>query len=953
MEGLKPPSTKQDKNEEALTKYAAFLCGLTLLVIVIRWLRNIHITSPHPKTSASLPIYGREVCFLVFQTLERRLPASWFGRPSLGFSLMISVYLIGNVAFCSNMLAMPQLLNHWASRFGWMCAGNMALCVFFGLKNTPLALFASVSHSQLNILHRVVGYTTVFLLALHALVYTIHFGRQGRLVQLLKKEDLEGMGAGIAMLVLLMGVFRHKHYELFYASHVIGFVAVVLLTALHRPNWAKKIPTVMLIIFSVWTMDRLIRLSKLLRNLVNNSATVHPLPYRGTRIVLKKPGMENALPGSHCFLWIPGLRLLETHPFTIINNDSSGLELVMKSHEGFTKTAASFASRYPRSSLWASIDGPYGSLPVVGNYDKLILIAGGSGAAFTFGVMNRIMMQREKLAILSIEFVWAVRRIDQLKYVNILHPLLLVRFNLSPLSASHPLSTVFSIFTLMAQPQTLETFANEEKLVPLDVSVKENHTQSESQISQPGTDGRQPVPLSWKLASIVLVTAIGFGSQWSSGVTSAMKSTIKKELHINNTQFSLLEASEDFMVTALMLVSGIVTDRIGGAGAMLYGNLIYSVGSILVAGAAQTRSYKFMMAGRVVRALGDIATQVAQYKVFSSWFAPGNGFASTLGFELGIGKIGAFAGKSSANIISKRLGFAWVFWIAVFMNIFTNIMTGVFYFFTKVANRRYHGINDPATGEKLTEKTRKFEYRKVLELPWTFWAVMGFSLFETSAAIVFLQNATELAEQRFGTDSIAAGWYSSVLQYSGFFVVPLLGVFLDLYGSRISVLVFCGIGMFTSMLLVCFSGAVKGTAASFGVFAFAYCFGPTTIIDSTRTSMWDSTVFGSAYAIKITMNNAMNIIVRIITGKIQDADNNSYDKVTIVYVVLAGLSVVVSILLAIGAWKSVDLGHLQWSRKKRIAQGSLLNERKEIFTKENVIGSWCGYFWGVATGNND
>lgn len=62
--------------------------------------------------------------------------------------------------------------------------------------------------------------------------------------------------------------------------------------------------------------------------------------------------------------------------------------------------------------------------------------------------------------------------------------------------------------------------------------------------------------------------------------------------------------------------------------------------------------------------------------------------------------------------------------------------------------------------------------------------------------------------------------------------------------------------MFTSMLLVCFSGAVKGTAASFGVFAFAYCFGPTTIIDSTRTSMWDSTVFGSAYAIKITMNNA-------------------------------------------------------------------------------------------------
>jgi MFS family permease len=221
---------------------------------------------------------------------------------------------------------------------------------------------------------------------------------------------------------------------------------------------------------------------------------------------------------------------------------------------------------------------------------------------------------------------------------------------------------------------------------------------------------------------------------------------------------------------------------------MLYGNALYSVGSILVAGAAQSRSYKFMIAGRVVRALGEIATQIAQYKVFSSWFAPGNGFASTVGFELGIGKVGAFAGKASANIIAKKTGdFAWVFWVAVFMNLFTNVMTGIFYWFTKVANRKYHGINDPATGEKLKEKTKKLEFRKVLQLPWAFWAVMGFSLFETSTAIVFLQNATELAEQRFGTDSIAAGWYSSVLQYGGFFVVPLLGVFLDIFGQRISV----------------------------------------------------------------------------------------------------------------------------------------------------------------------
>ncbi|WZH49526.1 ferric reductase NAD binding domain-containing protein [Fusarium acuminatum] len=301
-----------------------------------------------------------------------------------------------------------------------MGAANMALCVFFGLKNTPLGPLAAVSHSQLNVLHRIVGYSTVFLVLLHAAVYTIHFGCQGRLMQLFKMEDIAGMGAGVAMLILLMGIFRHKRYELFYISHIIGFLSVVLLTALHRPNWTKKMPVVMLVVFSVWMLDRLIRLIGTLSNLANNSATFYPLADGGTRVILKKPGAKAALPGSHCFLWTPKLRAYESHPFTIVSNDSFGLELVMKSHEGFTKAVESFACQHPGSTLWASIDGPYGSLPDANHYDKLILVAGGSGAAFTFGFANRLMMQPEKVALQSIEFIWAVRRIGEVESESLL-----------------------------------------------------------------------------------------------------------------------------------------------------------------------------------------------------------------------------------------------------------------------------------------------------------------------------------------------------------------------------------------------------------------------------------------------------------------------------------------------------------------------------------------------------
>jgi hypothetical protein len=134
----------------------------------------------------------------------------------------------------------------------------------------------------------------------------------------------------------------------------------------------------------------------------------------------------------------------------------------------------------------------------------------------------------------------------------------------------------------------------------------------------------------------------------------------------------------------------------------------------------------------------------------------------------------------------------------------------------------------------------------------------------------------------------------------------------------------------------------------------------------------------------------MNIIVRILTGVLQDLSpaSNPYQKVTPVYVVLSVLSLVASlILLALfflskpptGKFTSiyVDIGRLQWTRKQRLTKGDLINERKlvvgggEVDCGEEgrkmkklskvcfvalmilVAGSWATYFWGVATGNND
>lgn len=405
---------------------------------------------------------------------------------------------------------------------------------------------------------------------------------------------------------------------------------------------------------------------------------------------------------------------------------------------------------------------------------------------------------------------------------------------------------------------------------------------------------------------------------------------------------------------------------------MLWGNAVFSVGAILVAAATTVRSYKFMIGGIVVQAFGDVATQVAQYKIFSSWFPPSSGFASTLAFELGIGKIGSFVGKATANVISKNMGdFSWAYWMAVFMNLFTNVATLFFWWFTRWCEKRYAGTRDPATGEKLTENNKKFEIGKMLRLPWSFWLVCLFSLFQTSTANVFSSNGTELAEQRFKISAVKAGWYSAMSQYLGFFFVPLIGIFIDLLGQRLTVMLVCGLGMLLSMSLAAWGPTVSGTAASFGIYAVASSFGPTVIIDSIRTSMWYQEVFGSGYAIKIAINNSMTIIVGVIAGAIQDRDNDSYKNVTVLYVTLAAGSVVVAAIMMTISYMTDTIGFLQWSRKKRVNNGHIINTKREEYESSDraerqrklglinfgavivlILGAWAAYFWGLATGSH-
>jgi hypothetical protein len=70
-----------------------------------------------------------------------------------------------------------------------------------------------------------------------------------------------------------------------------------------------------------------------------------------------KKGLPFAVPGSHVFIWIPGVRATESHPFTIVS--TSPLEMVVAAYDGFTKDLHACALKNPKKSLIASGICPY------------------------------------------------------------------------------------------------------------------------------------------------------------------------------------------------------------------------------------------------------------------------------------------------------------------------------------------------------------------------------------------------------------------------------------------------------------------------------------------------------------------------------------------------------------------------------------------------------------------
>lgn len=208
-----------------------------------------------------------------------------------------------------------------------------------------------------------------------------------------------------------LNILEYAQYLLvflvFYTIHIVMFLLIIILVGMHRPEFATSTLIIIICTACLWFADRIIRLYKLCWNLPGNYATIIPMTDGAVRVRLHRP--IRSKPGSHVFLWMPSIRFFETHPFTLVSADPA--ELLIRKYYGYTRSLYKAAQEQPGRVLRCSIDGAYGQVPNFMDFDRVILVAGGSGITFILSIAL-YMIKEAAAANLNkkIDFIWAVKR---------------------------------------------------------------------------------------------------------------------------------------------------------------------------------------------------------------------------------------------------------------------------------------------------------------------------------------------------------------------------------------------------------------------------------------------------------------------------------------------------------------------------------------------------------------
>jgi len=273
--------------------------------------------------------------------------------------------------------------------------------------------------------------------------------------------------------------------------------------------------------------------------------------------------------------------------------------------------------------------------------------------------------------------------------------------------------------------------------------------------------------------ALILISLAMFGNYYIYDSISPLADLLKEQLGFSDSNIGLLNAIYSFPNIIMVLIGGLIIDRIGTRKSVLIFTVLIMLGAVIT---ALKGDLVTMAAGRLVFGLGAESMIVAITTIVARWFK-GKELSFAFGINLTVARLGSFLALNSPTI-ARSLFDDWQkpLIITVAAGVFAVICIIFYYVLDSYASKKYEMPKDGSQD--------KIEFKEIFRFGVSFWYITALCVTFYSAMFPFQTFAIKFFQEAHGTSREVGGNLSSILTLAAMVFTPLFGLLSDKIGKR-------------------------------------------------------------------------------------------------------------------------------------------------------------------------
>jgi MFS family permease len=396
--------------------------------------------------------------------------------------------------------------------------------------------------------------------------------------------------------------------------------------------------------------------------------------------------------------------------------------------------------------------------------------------------------------------------------------------------------------------------------------------------------------LKLRWAVLLIMGIVVFGAYYAFDALSPIASYIIKDMRITRAQYGLLFSYYSLPNLIMVLVGGILLDRIGIRKA---GNLFTTLCAIGVLLTAAGPSFPIMLLGRFIFGLGAESLLITKTKILSKWFK-GKELALGFALALSIARLGTIAAHNTSARIQILSG-SWRFslWVSSVIMFISFALFLIYAGIDKKSERTFEGRDRK-------ENSDKFAIQDVFRFRPSYWFVSILSMTFYSAIFPFTAFSTVFLQTKFGFSAVKGGFYTSLVVIGSMLFTPLFGFLVDRFGKRATMMIIGSILLVPAHALLGFTSL--NPVVAMVMLGFSFSLVPAALWPTIPLIIEEKRL-GTAFGLMTLLQNIGMTAVPWLAGKITDISGGDYTNTMIMFAFLGFVGLVFSLMLKISEKK--------------------------------------------------